>query len=164
MKDITGYKGLYSATEDGKIWAYPKLNWSGRFLKSWKIGHGYLVVSLYIDKKQKKFLIHRLIAQTFIPNPESLREVNHKDGNKLNNFVSNLEWVTSKQNKEHAWENGSYKHKGEDHFNSKFLNKDIIKIRQLFDSGTSLSKIASLYNSNYFHIRKIVKRMIWKHI
>src|SRR4051794_24589432 len=103
MKDIKGFEGLYAADNIGKIWGYRQR----KYLKPWLIGHGYETVSLYREpRKNEKFLVHRLIAQTFIPNPDNLREVNHKDSNRLNNQLKNLEWVSSKENKRHAWKAG----------------------------------------------------------
>jgi hypothetical protein len=67
---------------------------------------GYLKTDLYMDGKRKTKRINRIVAQAFIPNPENKPEVNHKDGNKLNNNVSNLEWNTKPENVKHAWENG----------------------------------------------------------
>lgn len=68
---------------------------------------GYYYVSLTKNRKQYGFTIHRLVASTFISSPENCKvEINHKDGNKLNNHVSNLEWVTHKYNIEHAYSNG----------------------------------------------------------
>lgn len=64
-------------------------------------GYGY--VCFVIGGKRKNFAIHRIVANAFIPNPSGLLEVNHKDYNKLNNSVSNLEWVNSSQNKQHAF-------------------------------------------------------------
>lgn len=63
----------------------------------------YLYVALFKDNKCEKKLVHRIVAETFIPNPENKPEVNHIDGNKFNNQVCNLEWVTSEENKQHAW-------------------------------------------------------------
>lgn len=67
---------------------------------------GYLYVNLYNDKGRKTKKIHRLVAETFIPNPNNLPQVNHKDGNKLNNRVENLEWCDQPQNTKHAVEHG----------------------------------------------------------
>lgn len=64
--------------------------------------NGYLSFTASIDNVQKDVYVHRLVAQTYIPNPNNLPCVNHIDGNKLNNAVSNLEWVTYKENSEHA--------------------------------------------------------------
>lgn len=67
---------------------------------------GYLVTDLYQGGKRRTVRVHRLVAEAFIPNPECKPEVNHKDGNKRNNNVSNLEYVTKKENCHHAWSNG----------------------------------------------------------
>ena len=67
---------------------------------------GYFEISLIKNKKEKRFKLHRLVAQAFIPNFYNLPQVNHKDGNKSNNCVNNLEWVTGKENIRHAWEYG----------------------------------------------------------
>lgn len=67
---------------------------------------GYLITDLYKDGERTRYRIHRLVAQEFIPNPENKPCVNHKDGNKHNNDISNLEWVTEKENCQHAWATG----------------------------------------------------------
>lgn len=72
-------------------------------------GHGYVQVSLYSKGIRKNFYVHRLVAILFIPNPLLLPEVNHKDGNKSNNSVANLEWVSKKDNEKHAAENSLVK-------------------------------------------------------
>ena len=70
----------------------------------------YLQVALFIgNKKRKSFLLHRLLAKNFIPNPENKAQVNHIDKNKLNNDLSNLEWNTPKENMKHHYENGGIK-------------------------------------------------------
>ena len=76
---------------------------------STKDRHGYLSVDLYKDGERMTRGIHRLVAEAFIPNPYDKPEVNHKDGNKHNNCVSNLEWVTKKENCRHAWNMGLVK-------------------------------------------------------
>lgn len=68
--------------------------------------HGYLCVHLYKESKMYSFLIHRLIATAFIPNPNNLPIINHIDGNALNNSISNLEWCTHQHNSKHAWDIG----------------------------------------------------------
>ena len=69
---------------------------------------GYLCVNLYLNSKVHKYLVHRLMALTFIPNPMELPDVNHIDGNPLNVHLSNLEWVTKSQNIKHAWDTGLF--------------------------------------------------------
>ena len=70
---------------------------------------GYLTVDLYRDSKRSTKRVHRLVAESFIPNPDNQPEVNHKDGNKHNNCVDNLEWVSKKDNCRHAWAMGLVK-------------------------------------------------------
>ena len=93
MKDIKGYEGLYAVTKDGKVWSYK----NKIFLKT-SNSRGYIKVNLIKDNKQKHFYIHRLVAMAFIPNPFNLPQVNHKDENKANNHVTNLEWCTQSYN------------------------------------------------------------------
>jgi len=106
MTDIPNYESLYAVTKDGQIWSYPKTNKYVKHLKgAWlkkTVDNGYEYVGLYKSKRPKKTSVHRIVAITFLPNPYKLPEVNHIDGNKLNNNVENLEWCTSKYNSEHA--------------------------------------------------------------
>lgn len=89
FKPIKGYEGLYYITEDGRVYSSIQNKW----LKTW-VNSGYLVVNL----QGRKSLIHRLVAEAFIPNPDNLPVVNHKDENKLNSSVNNLEWCTYEYN------------------------------------------------------------------
>ena len=94
MKYIKDYEGLYIITENGNIFSYK----SNKFLKHTLNKGGYHMVDLYNNGKRKRFLIHRLVAEAFIPNPNNLPCVNHKDENKSNNNVNNLEWCSYEYN------------------------------------------------------------------
>lgn len=98
-KDIEGYEGLYKISNLGKV---KSLNYhmtgKERILKPGKDNHGYLFVILYKEGKHKTCTVHRLVAEAFIPNPDKLPCVNHKDENPLNNNLNNLEWCTHKYN------------------------------------------------------------------
>ena len=94
MKDIPGYESLYAITEDGKVWSYK----NKRFLKTRKGSDDYIRAYLCKDKKGFNVLVHRLVAMTYLPNPDNLPEVNHKDENPSNPHVSNLEWCTREYN------------------------------------------------------------------
>lgn len=103
MIDIEGFEGRYAVTSDGKIWSYPKAigrhfkKHSGRWLKPKKNdGYEYIILS------GKTFKVHRLVAQAFIPNSENKPQVNHIDGNRINNKIENLEWMTCAENNRHG--------------------------------------------------------------
>lgn len=95
MKDIKGFEGKYAVTEDGKVWSY----WGkGHFLKQSITQTGYCVVSLSKNGQYATHYVHRLVAETFIANPDRLPEINHKDEDKSNNSVTNLEWCDAQYN------------------------------------------------------------------
>ena len=112
----------YLVYSDGRIWS----NKTHRFMKQCSNGR-YMKVALCIKGKLKQFLVHRLVAKAFVPNPENKREVNHIDGNKTNNKVSNLEWVTARENQIHAVKTGLKKH-GTDLWNGKFNKEQVVDI------------------------------------
>ena len=87
MRDIKDYEGLYAITSCGRVWSYRRK----KFLKPGN-SRGYLTVTLCKEGQQKTYSIHRLVAEAYIPNPEGLPQVNHKDECKTNNCINNLEW------------------------------------------------------------------------
>ena len=98
-EDILGYEGLYQISNLGNVRSLKY--WGGKRIHAMspiQMKNGYWVIRLYKDKGTKGFLIHRLVAQAFIPNPDNLEMVNHKDENKSNNCVDNLEWCTRSYN------------------------------------------------------------------
>lgn len=116
-RDIKGLEGLYQISNLGRIRSLDniqirsngfkmcKFHKKGQILKTYqsgkdyKKGQGYETVTIY----DKRYKIHRLVAQAFIPNPQKLPQVNHIDGNKLNNRADNLEWITNRENMLHSW-------------------------------------------------------------
>jgi hypothetical protein len=114
-KDIPGYEGLYQISNLGRVKSLDRIVTSkigvkksvkGKIMKNCINGNQYSYVNLSLNKKFKSKKIHRLIAIVFIPNPENKPCVNHKDGNKLNNSIDNLEWVTMGENQKHAYDTG----------------------------------------------------------
>lgn len=102
MKQIKKYPNYY-VTKEGLVFSSK----SNKFLKQSFDQQGYARVGIYIGNyKSKTIKVHRLIAETFIDNPLNKKDVNHKDGNKSNNCVENLEWCTRSENMKHAYENG----------------------------------------------------------
>jgi hypothetical protein len=104
MKIIDGFPN-YSIDENGVIIN----NFTGRIIKPFTDKKGYKRIGLRIGLKSKKFYVHRLVASAFIPNPLNKSTVNHKNGVKSDNNISNLEWMTNEENLKHAYDIGLYK-------------------------------------------------------
>ena len=129
-KDIEGYDGLYQISSIGNVRSLNYNHIEGR-VKNLRLVYDknkYLIVCLSNKNRHKNYKVHRLVAEAFMPNPENNPEVNHKDGNKQNNTVGNLEWVTSKENQIHAYKTGLQKSKyGEDHHSSILISQYDLK-------------------------------------
>ena len=97
---VVGFEEYYEVSSLGRVSNYRKI------MTAYVINSGYEVIDFRINNNRHKRLVHRIVAEAFIPNPECKKEVNHKDGNKRNNAVDNLEWVTSSENKQHAINTG----------------------------------------------------------
>lgn len=112
-KDVKGYEGYYQVSNKGRVRSVDRIikmgkitgKVKGKILKIQNDGHGYGQVSLSREGKYKSYKVHRLVAEHFVPNPNNLKHVNHIDGDKTNNNADNLEWVTQKENNQHAWDN-----------------------------------------------------------
>ena len=117
-------------------------------------------VSLGSRERKKIFKIHRAVAETFIPNPENKQQVNHKDGNKQNNTVLNLEWATPKENMEHASKTGLlHPLSGVDSNSAKFTKEDILYIREnyiAYDNEYGTRALGKKFNVNHETIRNII--------
>lgn len=103
-KEIIGYDGVYEISSDGNV--ISNMFNKRKVLRYGLMTSGYKMVNLKKNGKQRSWSIHRLLAIHFLPNPENLPQVNHIDGNKLNNALCNLEWCTQKENIQHMYDNG----------------------------------------------------------
>ena len=148
-KQITGTD--YWITNDGSVYSV-KFN-KTRLLKVRVQSAGYPQVILSTEGMLKSFLVHRLVALYFIPNPENFEMINHKDGNKLNNRVENLEWCSSKQNVNHSIKTGlrTNKHR---------LNYKLAEEIRASELPTKL--LSKIYGVSRSAITRIKTNKIWK--
>lgn len=168
MKDIQGFEGSYAINEQGEIWSYPRWGTRGGWVKKYLQYKGYEIVYLGLGKRSesKTFFVHRLVAKTFIPNPNNLPEINHKNCVKLNNRVENLEWCTHLQNMQHAYANGLVGHaRGEDNPRSKINQRKANRIRKSYANGKITQRqLARLYGVNQRLIWSILHKKIWNYL
>lgn len=106
-RPVINYENLYQVSNYGRVKSLRHIDRRGRkivgrVLKPGKSGVGYFTVCLWRNEKPKSYLVHRLVAETYIENPLKKSQVNHIDRNKLNNHVDNLEWTTPSENTRHA--------------------------------------------------------------
>ncbi len=151
-KDIIGYEGLYKVSNYGDV-----MNSRGKLRKLTK-HFGYSRIGLSKNGISKDHPVHRLVAQAFIPNPNNYPQINHKDFNRSNNVVSNLEWCTRIQNAQHAIKGGRYIwYKGANHINAKLTNEQVIKIRELYKKKEkSQNQLAALFSVSQRTIQFVV--------
>jgi len=166
-KPVVGFENTYIVSSCGNIIALEKKyidRWGNeRILKPYKMKiriakHGYCYVGLRDYKKRDKQTyktVHRIVAEAFLENKDNKKQVNHKDGNKKNNNVNNLEWATSSENIQHALNNKLYP-TGSRCKQSKLNEKDIIDIFDMRKNGNTCLQIAKIKNVSVGHVNKIV--------
>lgn len=175
-KEIRGYENKYIISNYGEIISLPRYKKNNsklqyvepkEILRYTNSTNGYVYVQLCKDGDCKNIRLHRLVAETFIPNPRNLPQVNHKDGNKENNCVNNLEWCTNQENVKHAYKIGLAKSKNKIKVNQYDLNGKFIKQYNSLteaskQSRVSISKISTCINGKYKYKNKSKNKYIWK--
>lgn len=151
----------YSVSNTGRVMN----NLTGRELRLKLNQKGYLRVTIYVNQQQKTLAVHRLVALAFIPNDINLPIVNHKDGNKKNNNVENLEWCTEGENQKHAYDNGlRVQYKGSKHGRSKLTDGEVLEIRKLRSDGFTTTEISQMFGISASMVSCIALNKNWKHI
>lgn len=174
-KPADGYEWAYSVSNYGRISSVSRvakrstngpLPIRGRLLTGALSNRGYLYVTLTVDGKKKNLSIHRLVARTFLDNHRHLPQVNHKDGNKKNNHVENLEWCTNRDNAIHALRIGlsspPTSGPGEISPAHKLTWESARRIRALARAGIPQRAIAQLYGVAQGTVGHIVNGRTWK--
>jgi len=156
----------YSITEDGRVYSSVTNKW----LKPRNAGAGYKTVMLYKNKKGKNFYVHRLVAKAFIEQAEGKDFVNHIDGDKANNCVTNLEWVTCSENMLHAnatgLHNGSEKQKAAARENGKVMRKltleQVSEVKDMYAGGMFQREIAEYFGMSQPQISSVLLGKVYK--
>lgn len=178
---VVGWEGKYEVSCSGEVRSLDrevirrdgtKQNFKGRVLGHYASSAGYKLVRLsdQANGNREEARVHRLVAEAFIPNPESKPEVNHIDGNKYNSSLNNLEWVTPKENRTHAWRTGlrNRSHlpikQGESHANSKLSNEKVIELILLRNNGFSYQRLADQFGVSKKTVIEVVKGRAWSHV
>ena len=162
-KPVQGFEGRYEVSSLGRfkalsrplIYKDGRQGWVNEKMIKGSLGnHGYYTITF--DSKTRK-LAHRIVAETFLGQQEYRLTVNHKDGNKLNNEVSNLEWVTYKENNIHARKTGLNQQHGENTNLSKYSDQFIQAVRNVHATySPNYAELGRLFGLNSFHARQIV--------
>ncbi len=158
VADVVEYEGLYAVTSFGRIWSYPKKGQKGQWLKLNRSKTNYIQVGLTKKGENRKFkYVHQLVAKAFIPNPENKKQVNHMNGNKYDCKLTNLEWVTARENIQHSADMGLNKHYKlsyadklqicEHRLNGKFSVKEIARMYEV--CTTCIYKVLKAYMLEY---------------
>jgi len=134
-KDINGFEDSYEVSSFGVVRSKPRYveykhggksrYWPGVILKTYKGNSGYLEITLKISNKNYHRMIHRLVGEAFIFKSPMAWQINHKDSNKLNNHVDNLEWVSQSENMRHAFDTGNHSGKGATHYKTKKITDGV---------------------------------------
>ncbi len=158
--NISGFPE-YEITKNGKI-RHKKF----KKLKSIYINDsGYKMVSINRNAKSSPQRVHRLLALTFIPNLNKMPHINHKDGDKYNNDLSNLEWTNILLNNQHGFKKGLINNTGENNGMSRLKENEVKSIKKILsEGGLSQYKISKIYNVSRSCISGIKLGRLWRHI
>lgn len=159
-RDVSGFEGRYKVSNIGNVFSVK----SGKVLCPRDNGKGYLGVQLWKNGECKQVYIHKLVCKEFIGLPPAGCNINHVDGDKSNNCVNNLEYVTFSENSLHAVDSGLNPSRGETHNMAVLTESDVYQIRQLLEDGLLQREIAEIYNVSASTIGSIKRRERWTHL
>lgn len=158
---IPGYEGRYSITDNGIVYSYIG---KGRIKATRVDCKGYVVVNLSGNGTYRNAKVHRLVVQSWGEWDPDL-QVNHKDGNKLNNHIDNLEMVTARENTQHAYNTGIITPRKGVNVKNHILNEELVKlIRVMYSDGIPQREIARRLGVSHYPIWYVVHGKTWRHV
>lgn len=160
--EVEGFEGIYDISNCGRIRVRDRLiscdKWEfirkGRIMKPTPSGRDYLAVNLTNGLIKKRDYVHIMVAKAFVQNPDNKPQVNHKDGDKSNNHYTNLEWATSQENINHAFENNLNKHVQK---NDKHRSKPVLQLSPNMEIIKRFPSISQVNRDLGFRVPNIVK-------
>jgi len=169
---VPGFEGFYDVSNRGRVRSLrrnvPHRNGTqsvrGRILALQKNRGGYLAIQLWKSNHMKRPLVHTLVLRAFIGPPPDNHETNHLDGDKTNNHITNLEYVTRSENNQHAYDLG-LRASGEDHYFAKLTADEVREMRRLHsESGLGCRRLARRYGVSKSAVQLILNGTNWRHL
>lgn len=172
-RPVVGWEGAYEVSSDGRVRSVVRIvkmgngagsmrTIGGDIMSSCIANNGYTKISLKFGSKSKTTSIHRLVAEAFIACEKTGMQVNHIDGNKLNNHVANLEWVTPGENTRHSISILGNSVTGGDNANAKLTSSQVVEIVKRHRSGESPKSLACEFGVSQTHISRIMAGCSWR--
>lgn len=179
-RPVVGWEGHYEVSNCGQVRSVDKRTLSrpradgspayriakGKILRSQGYGREKKWRTTYLWREQQGTHrpVHQLVLEAFVGLRPEGYVANHKDGNPVNNHVSNLEWCTVTENNRHALATGLRRMYGEDHHGHRFTTEQVQEMRRLHKQGLSIPSVARHFQASMHTIRKIIERKTWKHV
>ena len=161
-EEVYGYESYYKVSNLGRIRSLIKGRKNGCILQQSSTKQGYKRIKLSNKIASKSYLVHRIVAIAFIPNPDNKETINHKDGNKQNNNISNLEWATQSENNKHAFKTGlksfTYKNMIASTKGRKLSENQVENIRNKSHDGYSISDLSKMFFVSKSQICRIINK------
>lgn len=160
---VSGFESRFKISSHGRLLSINGKFGGERVLTTHIDKMGYMATSLRSKPLHRRCRVHTIVAEEFITKPNGATCVNHKDGNKLNNHIDNLEWVTIAENTQHAFRTGLADFNGAKSVHAKLTDKDVMLMRNLYKNN-SRKVLGKIFGVSARHVEDIVKGVCWTHL